>query len=83
MVEDRGDGELASVSLLPFFKEAVLSLIHEDYTPNPADTEYTCACASHKSDTHILISLSCTHSVQKSREIGHGDMLMQRLCPRS
>ncbi len=41
MVEDRGDGELASVSVLLFFHRrgtAELSLILEEYTPNPPDT---------------------------------------------
>lgn len=39
MVGDRGDGELACVSLLLFFRRgrtAELSLILEEYTPNPA-----------------------------------------------
>lgn len=57
MVEDRGDGELASVSVLLFFHRrgmAELSLIREDYTPNPADTEHTCArLDTRKRDTHM------------------------------
>lgn len=45
---------------------AELSLIREDYTPNPADTEHTCAgLDTRKSDTHMhtghrFISICCT-----------------------
>lgn len=87
MVGDRGDGELASVSMLLFFfvfffnrgGMAELSLILEEYTPNPADTEHThiedrdtltcpyVVTLLHTCPVHTQTPISPTHHSEKQR----------------